>query len=48
MSNSLNLRPLLSPPEWLVEEKEFDANKLNFYETIFNIEFLKQDKNGTI
>ena len=37
MSNSLKLRSLLSSPQWLVEEKEFDVNKINFYETIFTI-----------
>ncbi len=32
-----NYQSLLSEPDWLVEEKEFDNRKINFYETIFTI-----------
>jgi kojibiose phosphorylase len=32
-----DLKELLSAPEWLVEEKNFDVKKLNFYETIFTV-----------
>jgi kojibiose phosphorylase len=31
------LKDLLSDPKWWIEEKEFDINKINYYETIFTI-----------
>jgi len=31
------LKPLLSSSDWLVEETEFDINKLNTYETLFTV-----------
>jgi len=33
--NITSLKNLLSPQEWWVEEKEFDINRVNHYETIF-------------
>ena len=32
-----DLRKLLSGPEWLVEENNFDVHRINFYETIFTV-----------
>ncbi len=32
-----DLRKLLSGPEWLVEENNFDIQRINFYETIFTV-----------
>ncbi len=32
-----HLKSLLSPKDWLIEETEFDKNKLNVYETIFTV-----------
>ncbi|MCK4607898.1 MAG: glycoside hydrolase family 65 protein, partial [Gammaproteobacteria bacterium] len=32
-----NLKDLLSSKEWLVEEKEFDINRINHFETIFTL-----------
>ena len=35
--NEHDYQSLLSGPEWLVEENEFDKAKVNFYETIFTV-----------
>ena len=33
----MSLREILSPPQWLIEEKGFDPEKINFFETILTI-----------